>query len=292
MPNSNVLVSICCITYNHEKYIRDAIEGFLIQKTTFPFEIIIHDDASTDNTQKIIREYSNKENRIVSILRKTNIKSTGVPVFPFTFQKAKGKYIALCEGDDYWTDSLKLQKQVDFLEANLEFSLCFHNAKVIYEDKKKQPHSFVHLEKTTFNIVDIIISPWFIPTQSILFRREYLVFPEWFKYVYNGDLALQLIYALKGNFYYLDEIMSVYRKHGTSAGATHSNSFIKLKIIEALTYFNQYTHFEYNSSIQKKINILRTELYKTLLYERHIINRLLSLDFYLFKFKSLLKKLS
>ncbi len=125
----NPLVSICCITYNHESYIRDAIEGFLMQKTTFPFEIIIHDDASTDDTAKIIQEYANQYPELfVTILQKENQWSKGIRPSPtYVWPRARGKYIALCEGDDYWTDPYKLQKQVDFMKENPDCSLCFHN---------------------------------------------------------------------------------------------------------------------------------------------------------------------
>lgn len=109
------LVSICCITYNQENYIRDAIEGFLMQRTTFPIEIIIHDDASTDNTAKVVNEFAEKHpDLIVPIYQTINQYSQGIKPWPnFVFPRARGKYIALCEGDDYWTDPLKLQKQVD-----------------------------------------------------------------------------------------------------------------------------------------------------------------------------------
>ncbi len=117
MEDKEPLVSICCITYNHEDFIRDAIEGFLMQKTSFPIEIIIHDDASTDNTANIIEEYANKyPDLFVTILQSENqwSKGGGSIYARFVYPRARGKYIALCEGDDYWTDPLKLQKQVDF----------------------------------------------------------------------------------------------------------------------------------------------------------------------------------
>lgn len=110
----------------------------MMQQTNFPFEVIIHDDASTDNTATIIREYAQKDSRIIPILRKTNIKSTGVPVFPITFQKSKGKYIAMCEGDDYWTDPFKLRKQVDFLEINKKIVASFTDGLVKNEILKKE----------------------------------------------------------------------------------------------------------------------------------------------------------
>lgn len=121
------LVSICCITYNQENYIRDAIEGFLMQRTTFPIEIIIHDDASTDNTAKVVNEFAEKHpDLIVPIYQTINQYSQGIKPWPnFVFPRARGKYIALCEGDDYWTDPLKLQKQVDFLEANEDYGMVY-----------------------------------------------------------------------------------------------------------------------------------------------------------------------
>jgi len=106
------LVSVCCITYNHEKFITDCINSFLNQEVSFDIEFLIHDDASTDCTQKIIKNLVGNDSRFKLILREENIKSTGKAIFPILFEKAKGKYIAVCEGDDYWTDPNKLQKKV------------------------------------------------------------------------------------------------------------------------------------------------------------------------------------
>ena len=126
------LVSVVCTTYNHEKYIRQCLDGFVMQKTTFPIEIIVHDDASTDDTVRIVKEYEEKyPNLFNNIYRTENWYSRGKDIWGYLFdQKARGKYIALCEGDDYWIDPYKLQKQVDFLEGHPEYSMCFHNAMV------------------------------------------------------------------------------------------------------------------------------------------------------------------
>lgn len=125
MPMQLPLVSISCITYNHEKYIRDCLEGFLMQKTNFQYEILIHDDASTDNTQTIIREYQAHFPDIIKpILQVDNKYSQGKNVFKINNDRALGKYIALCEGDDFWCDPQKLQVQCDFMEANPDFSFC------------------------------------------------------------------------------------------------------------------------------------------------------------------------
>ncbi len=130
------LVSICCITFNQKAYIKDCIDGFLMQKTNFNFEILIHDDASTDGTQEIISEYELKyPNLIKAILQLENQYSKGIkPLVKYIFPIAQGKYIALCEGDDYWTDPFKLQKQVDFLETNPHVGLVHTDASIYFED--------------------------------------------------------------------------------------------------------------------------------------------------------------
>src|SRR5690554_4131282 len=138
---NNPLVSISCITYNHAPYIRQCLEGFLMQQCDFEYEILIHDDASTDGTSDIIREYQEKYPNIIKpIIQTENQWSQGVRgiMARFNFPRAKGKYIALCEGDDYWTDPLKLQKQVDFLEENENYSFCFHDAIILNQDTGEQ----------------------------------------------------------------------------------------------------------------------------------------------------------
>src|SRR5690606_11316563 len=139
------LVSISCITYNHAPYIRECLDGFMMQKCDFDFEVLIHDDASTDGTQEIIKEYQEKYPEIIKpIFQTENQYSKGIRGMniQFNFPRAQGKYIALCEGDDYWTDPLKLQKQLDFLEANPEYVLSCHNYKILDFDGKTIKDSY------------------------------------------------------------------------------------------------------------------------------------------------------
>ena len=125
--NEPPVVSICCITYNHEPYIRDCLEGFVMQQTSFPFEVLIHDDASTDHTADIIREYEAKYPDIIKPIYQTEnqySKKIGSINATFNYPRAQGKYIALCEGDDFWNDENKLQIQYDFMEAHPDYSMC------------------------------------------------------------------------------------------------------------------------------------------------------------------------
>ena len=217
--NSPPMVSINCFSYNQEKYISNAIEGFLIQETNFPFEIIIHDDASTDKTPEIIREYEKQYSKIIKPIYQTENQYSKRKYSiwaDLTFPLALGKYIALCEGDDYWTDPNKLQKQVELLEANPKCSLCFHNSLIIFADKSKADSYFcIDLkDNQVFKTKDLILANWFVPTASILLKRSNLVnYPDWWKAVFNGDLLLQLLVSLNGNLIYIDEVMAVYRKN-------------------------------------------------------------------------------
>ena len=255
---NEALVSVCCITYNHEKYIADAIEGFLIQKTSFPIEIIIHDDASTDKTADIVRSYENKYPNIIKpIFQTKNQWSKGIRPSPtYVWPKALGKYIALCEGDDYWTDPFKLQKQVDFLEANPDYSLCFHDAIVLWEDKSQPPKYFCSKDQKETSTIEDVIEKYFIPSASMLLRKEYITpLPDWFKDVYNGDWAIQMILSTKGKIKYIDELMSVYRKNqGALSGGIGKNiEYVNNQRIKLLNYFNEHSNYQYNSIIEEKI---------------------------------------
>ena len=175
MSEKTPLVSVLTLAYNQAPYIRECLDGILMQKTNFAFELLIHDDASTDGTADIIREYEAKYPDIVKPIYQTeNQYSKGVKISStYQFSRAKGKYIAMCEGDDYWTDPLKLQKQVDFMEANPEYSLCFHNAKVIYQDEDKESHIFANIEDREYSASEIY-ETWYIQTATTLFKKESL----------------------------------------------------------------------------------------------------------------------
>lgn len=228
------LVAIRCITYNQEKYIRDALEGFVMQKTTFPFVAIVHDDASTDGTATIIREYAQKyPDIIIPIIETENqySKHDGSlgRIMKQACENTGAKYIAMCEGDDYWTDPNKLQKQVNFLESHPEYSLCFHNAITLMMDNSCNKEIY-NITGTREYTASEILEKWTIPTASVVFRRDKILtdpirFNPRFKY---GDNVLFLTAAQYGKLYGINEFMSVYRKNETSV----TNSINRIKWTE------------------------------------------------------------
>lgn len=217
------LVSISCLVFNHAPYLRQCLDGFMMQKTDFTFEVLIHDDASTDGSADIIREYESKYPDIVKPIYETENQwkhgRRGSAVF--NFPRAQGKYIALCEGDDYWTDPLKLQKQVDFLESHPDYSMCFHNAMNQYEGQNRPMEQFSSIENKEYFIEDLL-NYWMIPTASVVFRTE-VVRSELYKTVTDanlmfGDTPLFLTCVREGRIMGFSETMSIYRR--TSSGVS------------------------------------------------------------------------
>lgn len=205
------LVSICCITYNHEKFIKDCIEGFLMQKTDFDFEILIHDDSSTDDTQEIIKTYVKKDPSIKAILQSENKYSRGInPFIEYLVPEAKGKYIAICEGDDYWTDPLKLQKQVDFLEANPDYIMCFTNVNDVDEIGNIIKKKKLSYKKDTFEHIDM---PLLAPTLTRVMRNKHLSELKW-PNVKGGDNFLLTYHSRFGKTKFMDIVTAHYRRHG------------------------------------------------------------------------------
>ena len=223
MDNTNIevanpLVSILCVTYNHKDYIAQALDSFLMQKTNFKFQVIVGDDCSTDGTTEILKEYAKKYPDIIKpIFREKNIGATKNSLE--VYSNAKTPYVAICEGDDYWIDEYKLQKQVDFLETHPDYSICFHPVKVVYDgfDFEKTdeiyPTQKMIESGTTF---ELLLKTNFMCTNSIICRSIFRntkyedCVP---KDAQPGDWFISLLHAKEGKIKMLPEIMAVYRRH-------------------------------------------------------------------------------
>lgn len=257
------MVSVVCLAYNHEKYIRQALEGFVSQKTTFPFEVIVHDDASTDGTASIIKEYEEKYPDIIRpIYQEKNQHSQKIPIHKnHTLPLVNGKYVAFCEGDDYWTDAYKLQKQFDKLETHPECSMCTHKIQNVREDGTAM-NSFrpsIELPEGGVDTQGFLNIQRYYPfqTASYFMRaslwRKYINDPPAFRRAADvGDEPMLLYMAAHGDIYYLPECMSVYRNNSVGSWsyknkfnpgrkATHAQ-----KMHEMMRLYDEYTGHAYD----------------------------------------------
>lgn len=243
-----IKLSIVCITYNQSKYISQCIDSFIMQKCDFDIEVLIHDDCSTDGTKEIIKEYAKKYPNIIKpFFEEENQYTKGniIKVIKNLYSRCIGKYIAICEGDDYWCDEYKLQKQVDFMEAHPDYALCYHPCKILYEERAEQkpdcwgtsstknPQPYYNLLKANN-----------IPANSVMYRTEYLK-QELFDYpddIYPPDWFTHISVAQHGKIGYLPDVMYVYRWH--SQGISHTTSDNPAKEIH-LKYGIREVNFSY-----------------------------------------------
>ncbi len=258
---SNVLVSIICYVYNHENYIKDALNSFLGQKVDFNYEIILRDDCSTDSSALIIQEYEKKyPNLIHGIYETENQYAKGVREFHRKTKAAsKGKYIALCEGDDCWLDGNKLQIQVDYMEQHEECMMSAHNAVMVNCLDGQIQTMNPYLEEKDLTPCELIMQyRGNLPTASILIRREVFAFPSFFGEIGVGDIPIQFYCMTKGTIHYTDRIMSLYRyaHEGSWTRRTLEDEKHKIihyiKMIQFFDCYNSYTKYIYFDCLKKK----------------------------------------
>ena len=243
--SDNPLVSVRCITYNHENYIAQALDGFLMQKTNFPFEVIVHDDASTDRTADIVREYEKKYPKIIKAIYQTEnqySKQDG-SIGRIMDAACKGKYIALCEGDDYWIDENKLQMQVDFLEKNPECGMCYTMAKQFIQSKQKFNKKSVGDAFDGFE--DLLKNGNRIPTLTTVYRKDLLdkyqkeIQPS-SKGWLMGDYPMWLYFSHESKIKFFDKDTAVYRVLENSA--SHSVD-VEKQLEFSSSYYNISKYF-------------------------------------------------
>lgn len=251
------LVSIVCATYNHESYVAQAIESFLMQKTSFPVEIIIGEDCSTDKTRKICLAYQKKYlDKIKLLLPDKNIGA--MRIHCLALLACTGKYIANCDGDDYWTDPSKLQKQVNYMEGHPECSLCFHAVEIVKGNKKtgKVIRAFDNFKVFTSKKMFGCGSD--APSSSLLFQKRFIEnLPDWFNKAPVGDIPLRLILSQHGIVVYINEVMAVRRVGVPGSWSDRTHDYKSRRswypaMITMLDNFNQYSNFKYSNDVIKE----------------------------------------
>lgn len=299
-PKQDYKVLVRCYTYNHSKYIEDALNGFAMQETDFPYVCIIMDDASTDGEQEVIKRWMSREcdmsnaetiviptSVVIIVPHKTNENCTFAfyllnhnlykvkleKVRHVTPWRERCEYEALCEGDDYWIDPLKLQKQVDIMKENPKCSLCFHAHKDLFSDGH-----YKSVNRYTKNINDcpkddmILGGGGFMATNTMFYKiSAYKDYPQWARIAPVGDLPLMLILLSRGEVSYINEIMSVYRRFSIGSWSSRmSADFNKQKrhhraIVQMWKAFDRWTNFRYHNSVKLKLKINRKYFIKNYL---------------------------
>jgi glycosyltransferase involved in cell wall biosynthesis len=208
-----VKVSAFILTYNHDRFIGQAIEGFLIQKTDFPCELVIADDCSTDGTREVIRRYWEKDrDRIRVLLNRRNIGAWRT--FARGYKACRGQYVATVEGDDYWTTPDKLQRQADLLDRHPDYAMCFHSVHMVWEDGSREPILYRPLQIRERYALRDLVGGNFIGSCSTMYRRGVFGdFPAWCYGMPVGDWCHHILHAQHGDIGYIDEPMGVYRQH-------------------------------------------------------------------------------
>ncbi len=256
-----IKVTVVCITYKHERYIKACLDGIVMQKTDFPFEVIVYDDASPDKTAEIVKKYEEAYPQLIKpFYQKNNATSRGYNKYYDIYPLAKGKYIALCEGDDFWTDPYKLQKQYDFMEAHPDYSLCGTAAYYAREDGSFMSELFSRPGGSREIPVEEVINDWCMATASLFYCRDKRVIEIPYKGdCRNGDFATAVYLALNGRVYYIDEPTCAYRKMSIGSLGYRWRSEpefyrkSRTAYLEMLKRIDEYSGYKYTDIIKDKI---------------------------------------
>ncbi len=261
---SDVLVSVDCITYNHAAYIRDALEGILSQNTDFAFEILVHDDCSTDGTQDIIREYEEKYPDIVKPIYQTENQYTRDFKFyaRYQFPRAQGKYFASCEGDDYWTDPDKLRAQVDYMETHPDCSFCIHGAEFVRPDGDLLRYTHFADCDRDFDLTYFMRNREEFMTATLMIPTRLLTdLPTWYYRALTGDTPIALYALSQGYGHYINRIMSCYRVaapgswSANTAKLPHVNfAAYKANLAQLYAAADDFTGYKHHDEMVKHVN--------------------------------------
>ena len=254
-PHQSVKLSVAMITYNHERFIRQALESVLAQRVNFDYEIVVGEDCSADGTRAILMDfYRRYPERIVPLLHDRNIGA--LRNFQATLAACRGQYLAIVEGDDYWTCEDKLQRQVNFLDQNLDYAICFHRARIRDETASGRVDVLPPCQAGTYTIEDLIAFN-LITTCTVMYRWGSVgPLPDWFLNLKLGDWPLHILVARSGKIKLMDEVMAVYRMH--SGGMWTSGQAIdqKLAMMRMLRALDRHLDFQYTDAIRRTLAVL------------------------------------
>lgn len=265
------LVDVNLITYNHEKFVARAIDSVLEQKTDFDYRIIIGDDCSTDQTQSIIIDYARQHPERIEpmlVLKHRGIINkdrVGIEVLKLS----TAKYVALLDGDDYWTDPNKLQTQVDFLETHPECSVCFHNAEMFYDDGSKPPVNLRPPDQKEISTVEDVLAGMVPLPCTALFHNRLLVLPEYFYKVTNADWMMFALLAERGCVGYINKVMAAYRMHPEGIWSKRNRRQRLKEHINTYQTMNEHLKFKYSGIISNRITALKVEYARWCLVQYH-----------------------
>ena len=265
------MVSIVCNAYNHEKYIAQTLDGFVMQKTRFPFEVLIHDDASTDKTADIIRQYEKDYPHLIKPIYQTvNQYSQHISISrTYQFPRAQGKYIAYCEGDDFWTDPLKLQKQTEALEKHLDVDMCAHRAsfmkdEVVVGESVLKSDQIVPVEEVIKGGASLFT------TNTLMFRKSLLGSKNDYIRYFALDYIMQISGSLRGGMLYMGDCMSVYRQATAGSWTVRMSKDVEKRrkhserVVKLLQQIDEETNRQYTDAFQL---VIKKSQFKQLLRE-------------------------
>jgi len=246
-------VSVSIITYNHEKFIGQALDSVLMQEANFEYEIVVGEDCSTDNTREILLGYRDKYPAKIRLLLPENNQGV-IRNFVQTYKSCKGKYIATLDGDDYWTSPKKLQSQVEFLDRHPDFSMCYHPVRNFYDDNSKPDFIIPKISKSISTLEDLLICN-FIPSSGVMFRNNLFgSFPEWYYTLRMEDWPLHILNAQFGKIGYLDHVMGDYRNHSGNFWSSKSEIYKSLEDIKFYKCIDSFLKFKYHYIIKMKLS--------------------------------------
>lgn len=278
MQKQKPLVSVHLLTYNHVKFIAQSIESAVNQQTSFPFEIVIGDDHSTDGTSQIVDQYAAQYPDLIKVVRgKTN--GGPQPNSIRILENSQGKYMAALEGDDYWIDPLKLQKQADFMEQNPDFAICFTNTRVEFFENNEDPYLLnSNIDKDVFELKDLIAETevWFMGTATLFYTMS-SIFPvqPWFHKTKSGDIPMIMLAARHGKIKYLPEVTAAYRRHAAGASNTDHKDDAKFLENRIMMYTNldKDTGYKFHDKFKRNLGgwyylLLNSKQYRGLYFKK------------------------